>query len=295
MKCDYWGDGRQLLVQLMDDPPDLVFNFAEGQGTSRSREARVPAVLELLGIPYTGSDPLTLAATLDKDCAKRLVASEGVAVPNGFVVRPDSASLWEIPEHFAFPAIAKPAWEGSSKGIRRRCLARTADELSDIVQSLLAHYQQPVLIEEFIDGEELSVGLVGNDPPEIIGVLHVVPRQNQQPFIYSLEVKRDFRRQVGYRLARLPADVYERVCLSAQRAYQVLGCRDVARIDFRLHDNIPYFLEANPIPGLNAEVSDLVILAGLAGWSYDELIEAIVTSAMKRLSLHSDAGLLSKR
>src|SRR5919197_4526117 len=84
------GDGRGLLERLLADPPDFVFNFAEGQGVGRSREARVPAVLEMLGIPYTGSDPLTLAATLDKDMAKRLVASEGVAVPPGVVLRPPS-------------------------------------------------------------------------------------------------------------------------------------------------------------------------------------------------------------
>src|SRR5947209_11341546 len=83
------GDGREMLHRLLADPPDFVFNFAEGQGVGRAREARVPAVLEMLGIPYTGSDPLTLAVTLDKDCAKRLVASAGVPVPRGLLVQPD--------------------------------------------------------------------------------------------------------------------------------------------------------------------------------------------------------------
>src|SRR6266511_5783979 len=82
------GDGRRLLERLLADPPDLVFNLAEGQGVGRSREARVPAVLEMLGIPYTGSDPLTLAVTLDKDCAKRLVRSAGVAIPQSHVIHP---------------------------------------------------------------------------------------------------------------------------------------------------------------------------------------------------------------
>src|SRR5262245_28611128 len=87
------GDGRELLEHLLADPPDFVFNFAEGQGIGRSREARVPAVLEMLGIPYTGSDPLTMAATLDKDCAKRLVASEGVAVPQGVVIAHEALQI----------------------------------------------------------------------------------------------------------------------------------------------------------------------------------------------------------
>src|SRR3954452_25052710 len=108
------GDGRALLEQLLADPPDFVFNFAEGQGIGRSREARVPAVLEMLGIPYTGSDPLTLAPTLDKDCPKRLVQSVGVAVPKSVLVHPQEdprAVLRHV--DLPFPVIVKPAWEGS--------------------------------------------------------------------------------------------------------------------------------------------------------------------------------------
>src|SRR5205085_953598 len=118
--------------KLLADPPDFVFNIAEGQGVSRSREARVPAVLEMLGIPYSGSDPLTLAVTLDKDCAKRLVASAGVPIPPGIVLEPpargSSADEFAWPE-YQFPAIVKPAWEGSSKGIRNKCLVHNRAEL----------------------------------------------------------------------------------------------------------------------------------------------------------------------
>src|SRR5213078_934841 len=118
------GDGRELLERLLADPPDFVFNIAEGQGVGRSREARVPAVLEMLGIPYSGSDPLTLAVTLDKDCAKRLVQSAGLAVPRGVLVHsPKSRVQSPIADPgLSFPLIVKPAWEGSSKGIRRHCL-----------------------------------------------------------------------------------------------------------------------------------------------------------------------------
>src|SRR3954463_6970143 len=110
------GDGRELLQRLLTDPPDFVFNFAEGQGVSRSREARVPAVLEMLGIPHTGSDPLTMAVTLDKDCAKRLVQTAGVTVPGGTVLLPDE-DVTAAAGKVVFPAIVKPSWEGSSKGI----------------------------------------------------------------------------------------------------------------------------------------------------------------------------------
>src|SRR5260370_6149770 len=102
-EIDLLGDGRQMLLRLLDDKPDFVFNFAEGQGVGRSREARVPAVLEMLNIPYTGSDPLTLARTLDKDCAKRLVSTVGVPVPRGVVLRPGDDPLAAMRPDPAFP------------------------------------------------------------------------------------------------------------------------------------------------------------------------------------------------
>jgi D-alanine-D-alanine ligase len=289
---DLLGDGRELLEQLLAAPPDLVFNIAEGKGIGRSREARVPAVLEMLGIPYTGSDPLTLAVTLDKDCAKRLAASEGVTVPRGGLVpqesgfadsRPAIENLQAAICNLQFPVILKPAWEGSSKGIRRKCLVESREDLPGVVESLWSDHRQPVLVEEFIRGEELTVGVIGNGRPRIIGILRVVPVRPTDRFIYSLEVKRDWQRQVRYECpARLPADQIRAVEEAALKVYRALGCRDVARIDFRLRDGIPYFLEVNPLPGLNPESSDLVILAQQAGWSYAQLIEAIVQAALDR-------------
>jgi D-alanine-D-alanine ligase len=276
------GDGRPLLERLLAAPPDFVFNVAEGHGVSRSREARVPAVLEMLGIPHTGSDPLTLAVTLDKDCAKRLVASEGVPVPRGCVIEAGQDPA-DVLDRIVFPAIAKPTWEGSSKGIRQRCLVRSAGELAGVVASLRRDHRQPILVEEFVQGTELTVGLVGNGEPEIIGVMSVAPTQPTAEFIYSLEVKRDYRRMVRYECpARLPAATMDAVRRSALTAFRALSCRDVARVDFRLRDGVPYFLEVNPLPGLNPADSDLVILAGLAGWTYPRLIERILGAALER-------------
>jgi D-alanine-D-alanine ligase len=282
---DKLGDGRELLERLLAQPPDFVFNFAEGQGIGRSREARVPAVLEMLGIPYTGSDPLTLAVTLEKDCAKRLAASHRVAVPKGFLVERQE-DLWDITTRTSlrFPLIVKPAWEGSSKGIRKNCLVESsAEELREVIASLWHHYRQPLLVEEYIDGDELTVGVIGNDPPQVLGVMRVLPRQPTERFVYSLEVKRDFERQVHYECpARLPPGRNEAVEKVALTVYQALGCRDVARIDFRLREGIPYFLEVNPLPGLNPGSSDLVIMARLRGWSYSQLVGRILQAAINR-------------
>jgi D-alanine-D-alanine ligase len=280
------GDGRPLLERLLSDPPDFVFNFAEGHGVGRCREARVPAVLEMLGIPYSGSDPLTLAATLDKDCAKRLVASAGVAVPRDRIFWPgDDLDAVRSGPPLPYTAIVKPAWEGSSKGIRGKCVVDTPAELADALEAL-ADQRQPILAEEYIPGEELTVGIVGNDPPQVVGVLRVLPNEVNERFVYSLEVKRDWRRRVRYECpARLPAHQLRAVVEAALRAYRALGCRDVSRVDLRLREGVPYFLEVNPLPGLNPESSDLVILARMSGWTYERLIGSILHAALIRQGL----------
>jgi len=280
-----------LIERLLVSAPDFVFNIAEGQGISRSREARVPALLEMLGIPYSGSDPLTLAVTLDKTCAKRLVQSAAVAVPRSFTVedrrsrmgnrrnlKDDLLSLIDF-----FPVIVKPAWEGSSKGIGRHCLIDRPDDLLQVVESICDRHRQPILVEEYIEGDELTVGIVGNQAPTIVGVMRILPQQRADRFIYCLDVKRDYLNRVQYETPpRLPTEIIRRITSAALLVFEVLGCRDVARIDFRVRDGIPYFLEVNPLPGLNPESSDLVIMARLNDWSYARLIETILQAGLSR-------------
>ncbi len=277
------GDGRAMLERVLASPPDFVFNFAEGQGVSRSREARVPAVLEMLGIPYTGSDPLTLAVTLDKDCAKRLVQSAGVSVPRSQVLHPDDDLQAVLPKQLPYTAIVKPAWEGSSKGIRGKCVVDQNNDLIAAVEALRRDHRQPILVEEYITGEELTVGVLGNDPPRVVGVMRVVPLTNEERFVYSLEVKRDWQRRVAYECpAKLPQAALAAVERATLTAYRTLGCCDVSRIDFRLRDGVPYFLEVNPLPGLNPESGDLVILSAKAGVSYEQLVTEILHAAFRR-------------
>ena len=286
------GDGKPLLEALLRQPPDAVFNFAEGVGTSRSREARVPAVCEMLGIPYTGSDPLAMAASLDKDMTRRLAADAGVLVPKGILLGPPAGVYDGDFAEFApllaeagldLPVIAKPAWEGSSKGIRNRCLVTDAADLGPTVAELWKGYGQAVLVEEFVAGDEVTVGLIGNDPPAVFGVMRITPDTPVENFVYSLEVKRDFRRMVSYECpAKLPAAVTREIEAAALAVWDALGCRDVARLDFRVRDGVPYFLELNPLPGLNPESSDLVIMADLLGVSHAELVRQIFDAAARR-------------
>ena len=289
------GDGKPFLEAVLRDPPDLVFNFAEGSGISRSREARVPAVCEMLGIPYTGSDPLALGVALDKDMTRRVVESAGVTIPKGFTF---TMPPGEYDGHFdefpamldacglTLPVIAKPVCEGSSKGIRNRCLIRTVEEFGPVLVQLWRDYHQPVLIEEFIAGEEVTTGIIGNDPPQVLGTMRVVPKLTPEHFIYSLEVKRDWERHVEYEApAKLPIAVTRALESEALAAYTALGCRDLARADFRIRDGVPYFIEINPLPGLNPESGDLVFLAYRLGLTYPQLIEMIFEAATKRCGL----------
>jgi D-alanine-D-alanine ligase len=285
------GDGPPLLEALLKNPPDFVFNIAEGTGISRNREARVPAVCEMLGIPCTGSDPLTLAVALDKDMTRRIVADAGIVLPAGFVLAPQlpyDGDFHEFPallaEHgLACPVILKPTCEGSSKGIRNRCLIETPEDFGPTVVELWNAYRQPVLVEEFIAGEEVTVGVVGNSPPEVLGAMRVVPKAKTDRFVYSLEVKRNWEEMVTYECPpKLVPGALRALEQAALAAYEAVGCRDVARLDFRVRDGVPYFIEVNPLPGLNPISSDLILISKAVGVSHAELIRRILTAAVGR-------------
>jgi D-alanine-D-alanine ligase len=279
------GSGRPFLERVLTDPPDLVFNFAEGFGT-RSREAQVPAVCEMLGLPITHSDPLTLSVTLDKAMAKRLVASHGIPTPR-FAVVDAPAQAEDLP--LEFPLIAKPLFEGSSMGIRKRSRATSIPALRAEVERLIRDYRQPVLVEEFCAGPELTVGVLGSGSgARVIAAMEIAPKIDRvAEFVYSLEVKRNWEAEVEYhvppRLDPRTVREAEDVALAAHRA---LGCRDISRVDVRLDAHgRPRFLEANPLPGLNPVTGDLVILSERSGLPYAELIARIVAEARARYGI----------
>jgi D-alanine-D-alanine ligase len=260
------GWGPPFLDALASTPVDGVFNIAEGVG-GRGRESQVPATLEMLGIPCSGSDAVALGITLDKPLAKLLARASGIAT-----------SPWDVLHEgrdvtLRFPVFAKPAAEGSSMGIMSTSRCETPAELRAAVERLLAY--GPVLVEEFLPGDEYTVGIVDG---EVIGVMQVVPRSKEEHFIYSIEVKRDYLNRVEYRFVDVPeaADV-------ASAIWRAFGLRDVARVDVRRdRDGVVNFVEVNPLPGLNPITGDLVILAQGFGWSYDRLIGGIIVAAEKR-------------
>jgi D-alanine-D-alanine ligase len=265
---------------------DFAFNIAEGEGR-RCREAVPAAVCELLGISCTGSDALTLAVTLDKSIAKRIVSPD-IPVAQGVLVemQEDEVEL----SRCRYPVIVKPNDEGSSKGIRENAVVLNVEDAVERCRFLRARYRCPVLVEEFLFGMEVTVGIVGNWPnARVLGMMEIAPAEEKNPFIYSVEVKRDFRRRVRYHVPpRLDSATIESLQRLALKAFQLLGCRDVARMDFRLDAaGQPHFLECNPLPGLNPESGDLVILSR-DSMSYENLVQGILREAMSRVGVRSE-------
>jgi len=280
----YLGGGRKFLEKILKARVDFVFNIAEGRGSLRSREAQVPAVLEMLNVPYSGSDPLTMATTLDKPLAKQIVSSAGVPTPP-WVKIGSSLDLKQIrAKDIPLPAFVKPAFEGSSKGIRLTSRADTVSRARAASIALLDKYGQPAIVEKYIEGDEITVGITGNSPPSIVGIMRVVPKKKFKTFVYSLEVKRDWRNLVDYECpAKLERTTLKRISEFSVKAYKALGCRDFARVDFRIAtDGTPYFLEINPLPGLNPDSGDLPIMSYKVGWTYQRLIATILEAALAR-------------
>ncbi len=280
--------------------PDLVFNIAEGLHGA-SREAQIPAMLDLLGIPYTGSDPLALGLCLDKRRSKEILAHNGIATPAFTVV----TSLAEVPTRLRYPLIVKPTLEGSSKGVTDKALVHNRHELVRQLEWVLNTYEQPALIEEFLPGREFTVALLGNgDSLRVLPIVEInfdtLPA-GVQP-IYSYEAKWLWDQEEDpLQIFTCPAALepllrlqIEELCKSAFRA---LDCRDWCRIDVRLDaQGRPHVIELNPLPGIlprPEQNSCFPKAARAAGLSYDALILAVVDAASTRLAL--PAGLNHER
>lgn len=275
------GGDPEVIDRLKESPVDIVFNIAEGV-RGRNREAHIPALLEFLNIPYTGSDPLTLSLTLDKSMAKRVVMSEGIPTPRfKKVERIEDLQTIDL----CYPLFIKLCHEGSSKGVRLDSKIKDPSMLKEKARWLLETYGPPLLIEEFVSGPEFTVGILGNNPPYVLGVMQIeIKGSSYHEAIYSLEVKRDWESKVRYLCPPpISESLLKRIEEVALRAYQALDCRDVSRVDIRVgEDGTPYFLEINPLPGLSPIYGDLPIMARSMGWEYPQLIRTIFRHALER-------------
>jgi D-alanine-D-alanine ligase len=271
-----------LPLQLASTPVDLVFNIAEGF-RGRSRESQVPALLELLDIPYTGSDPAALNVSLDKALAKRMVKTHGVLTPDYLVM---NTGRERLPRELGpFPLIAKPVAEGTSKGVTSRSVVRDEAELREVARELIQKYRQPALVEQYVAGREFTVGLLGERRPRVLPPMEVVFLDQDDPTpVYSFEMKQQASQKIRYQVpARLAPRELDRLERAARECFVALGCRDVARVDFRMDaEGRVFFIESNPLPGLAPGWSDLVLIAESAGIDYRGLIGEILSFAIRR-------------
>lgn len=277
---------ERLIEDLTRERPDFVFNIAEGIGKSRGRESQVPSILESLGIPYSGSDPIALGITLDKYLTNRILQSANLPVPLMYMAK-DEEGLTNLRDIFdgERPFIVKPRWEGSSRGIFLNSVVKDFDELKERIVHLHSKYCQPALIEEFLEGEEITAAVCGNTSPYLLGMMKIVPSdQSQGYFLYSLETKREWETKVLYEpQEKIRAHIQALVAEYTLTAYRTLELKDFARIDFRVgKGDIPKIIDINPLPGLSPRYSDLPILYRLRGKSYSELIETLLKESFGR-------------
>ncbi len=261
---------------------DLVFNIAEGRSGS-ARESQVPALLDAYSIPYTFSDPLVLGLALHKAHAKSIVRAAGVGTADYRLVE----QLEDLePNDLAFPLFAKPVAEGTSKGISKDSIIADGVQLQRVCRELLERFNQPVLLETYLPGREFTVGVLGcGAQAQSLGTLEVLLVGDADVGVYSYRNKKQFIGKVEYRWLSPKQDpVIEAVERTALLAYRAIGCRDAGRVDVRLdREGKPCFIEVNPLPGLNPEISDLAILVRQTGLGYAKLIAAIVNEARKRV------------
>lgn len=273
--------------------PDIVFNIAEGFN-GISREAQIPAMLEFLNIPYTGSDPVTLGICLDKSRTKEILSYYKIPTPQFLLVEKEDeySSI-----NFPLPAIVKPVAEGSSKGIYNSSVVKTNEELIREIQKVHQVYDQPALVEKFLQGREFTAAILGNGRnAKVLPIIEMKFEELPEGVlpIYSYEAKWIFdTREDPLDIYECPANidnklksVIENVAL---QTYHVLRCRDWSRIDIRLDENnIPNILEINPLPGILPDPSDNSCYpkaARAAGMTYEEMINSVLNEARKRYGI----------
>ncbi len=279
-------EGDAYLAHWIDETqPDICFNTCEGFGGD-SREAQVPAILEMIGARYTGPTPLAAAITQDKPTTKRILRYYQLPTPIFQVFEtPDD----ELHADLSFPLFVKPVHEGTGMGIHNESIVHNERQLRDRVAWTIAAYAQPAMVEPFIEGRDITCGLVGNGNDVHFFPINEVDYSGYPadlaPIYGSLQ-KVDF--EACYR-NRCPAPLNDKLAETVRRlthqTFLVTGCRDFARVDFRLDaQEHLHILEINALPGIGLR-SDLTLMAEAEGWTHGDLVRAVLNAALKRYRL----------
>ena len=277
----------RLIDYLRADRPDVIFNLVECVENESLMEMNVAALYELLKIPYTGAGPLALGTALNKPRVKEILTYHGIRTPDYQVFREEDRIV--LKEGMTFPLIVKPSHEDGSVGISDRSIVNSAAELRRQVRAVHAEFQQAALVEQYIEGRELNVAILGALAPQVLPVSEIdfsgLPTDMHKIVSYEAKWMHGTAAYVGTRgvcPARLTARQEAEIKKSALAAFHLIGCRDYARVDFRLtSEGVPYVLEVNPNPDISA-TAGFARSARTAGLSYPETVGAIVNSAMER-------------
>ena len=280
----------ECLRALAQLKPDLIFNLVESFGEDNTKEPHVAAYYDLLGLRYTGSGPRGLTLAMDKAVAKKILGFHNVVSPK-FAVFWRGRLDWDAHD-VDFPVIVKPLREDGSIGIGFNALVANIKELMERIDELTREFDRPVLIEQYIDGREIYMGVIGNSPPEALPAveLDLSHLPAGVPKIAGTEVKWDegtrAYRGSKVRIPKLPTAVRETMERYALTAFQALGLRDYARIDFRLAKDTVYLIEVNPNPYLYSG-AEFIRGARAAGRTQRDLISEIVELARVRYAARS--------
>lgn len=278
-KTERIGNSKSLMKALLNGKKwDMVFNIAEGL-FGAGRESLVPALLDSYRIPFVFSGPVTLGISLNKGFAKQIIKHNNLNTPDFNVVR----KIEDVENiNLDYPLFAKPISEGTGKGIDSNSKINSKSELYTVCLNLLQKFKQPVLIEEFLPGREFTVGVLGTGMDAYVpGAMEIIFKNKSSNKIYTYEFKENYEDVVEY--VSVKDELFNQCEELALNAWRALNCYDGGRVDMRMdkHDKIS-FIEINPLAGLNPITSDLPILCKLNGVEYQEIIDKILESAIKR-------------
>ncbi len=280
-------DITRLLNYIKNEKPDVIFNLCESVGNEAIHEMHIAGLFELFEIPYTGSDPLTLGIALNKVKVKELLLYHQLLTPQFQIIR--SPVRITLDESLNFPLIVKPSREDASLGISTESVVNNFNDLKKRVRYIIEQFDQPALAEEYIDGRELNVAIIGNRKPIVLPISEIdmstMPKQYHRIITYNAKWMKETDEYIhtkGVCPAILPTEIEATIKSMALKAYRSIGCRDYARVDFRLSkENRPYLLEINPNPDISDDAG-FARSARTYGFTFEELINKIVEFALER-------------
>jgi D-alanine-D-alanine ligase len=281
------SDIMKLINFLRENKPDVIFNICESIGNESMHEMHVAGVYELLGIPYTGANAFTLGLAQSKVRVKEILNYYGLPTPK-FMLCKNPVRI-TIEDNLDFPLIVKPSREDASVGISSDSVVYNLTNLRKKVRYIIEQFSQPALVEEYIEGRELNVAILGNTKPEALPISEIdmstLPDKYHKIITYNAKWMKgtdEYEHTKGICPAKLDKSLEQRMKNMALQAYSVVGGRDYARVDFRLtKDNRPYILEFNPNPDIAADAG-FARSARTSGLTFEEMVSKIVEFALER-------------